>query len=703
MKQILSFILILTVMEVCAQIQYPVTRKEAVVEDYFGTKVEDPYRWLEDDNAEETKKWVIEQNKVTNAYLAQIPFRDKIKSRLEQLWNYPKFGAPFKKGDWHYYFKNDGLQNQSVLYRTRDLNDEPEVFLDPNTLSKEGIVALSGLSFSKSGKLAAYAISKAGSDWREIFVMDVETKKLLSDKIEWTKFSGAAWKGDEGFYYSAYDRPDESSKLSKANEYQKVYYHKIGTPQSEDVLVYEDKEHPKRYFGCGLTEDQRFLILSISEGTSGSEIWYRDLKNANDKEFKLLVKGFDTESDVVDSHGDYLLLKTNYQAPNYRVVLVDPQNPARENWKTVIPEQKEVLESVGTGGGNLFARYLKDASSKVFQYDYSGKLIREIELPGIGTAGGFGAEKDDKEFYYSFSSFATPPTIYKYDIATGKSELYKTTEIKINTSDIITEQVFFTSKDGTKVPMFLTYKKGIKKDGSNPVLLYGYGGFNIPMTPSFSVSNTFFVEQGGIYVVVNLRGGSEYGEEWHKAGMLLNKQNVFDDFIAAAEYLIENKYTNSQKIAIRGGSNGGLLVGAVMTQRPELFQVAIPQVGVLDMLRFHKFTVGWGWVVEYGSADSAKHFPYLYKYSPYHNLKKGVAYPATLITTADHDDRVVPAHSFKFAARLQEYHQGANPVLIRIETNAGHGAGKPTSKMIEEAADIWAFTMYNLGMPFREQ
>jgi Serine proteases of the peptidase family S9A len=703
MKQILSFILILAVMEVCAQIQYPVTRKEAVVEDYFGTKVEDPYRWLEDDNAEETKKWVIEQNKVTNAYLAQIPFRDKIKSRLEQLWNYPKFGAPFKKGDWYYYFKNDGLQNQSVLYRTRDLNDEPEVFLDPNTLSKEGIVALSGLSFSKSGKLAAYAISKAGSDWREIFVMDVETKKLLSDKIEWTKFSGAAWKGDEGFYYSAYDRPDESSKLSKANEYQKVYYHKIGTPQSEDVLVYEDKEHPKRYFGCGLTEDQRFLILSISEGTSGSEIWYRDLKNANDKEFKLLVKGFDTESDVVDSHGDYLLLKTNYQAPNYRVVLVDPQNPARENWKTVIPEQKEVLESVGTGGGNLFARYLKDASSKVFQYDYSGKLIREIELPGIGTAGGFGAEKDDREFYYSFSSFATPPTIYKYDIATGKSELYKTTEIKINTSDIITEQVFFTSKDGTKVPMFLTYKKGIKKDGSNPVLLYGYGGFNIPMTPSFSVSNTFFVEQGGIYVVVNLRGGSEYGEEWHKAGMLLNKQNVFDDFIAAAEYLIENKYTNSQKIAIRGGSNGGLLVGAVMTQRPELFQVAIPQVGVLDMLRFHKFTVGWGWVVEYGSADSAKHFPYLYKYSPYHNLKKGVAYPATLITTADHDDRVVPAHSFKFAARLQEYHQGANPVLIRIETNAGHGAGKPTSKMIEEAADIWAFTMYNLGMPFREQ
>ncbi|WP_262915321.1 prolyl oligopeptidase family serine peptidase [Niabella ginsengisoli] len=622
MKQLLPLIAIFTTMDMHAQIQYPVTEKETITDDYFGTKVEDPYRWLEDDNAETTKKWVIEQNKVTDAYLSKIPFRDKIEQRLEKLWNYPKFGAPFKKGDWYYYFKNDGLQNQSVMYRTKDLSSEPEVFIDPNTLSTEGIVALSGISFSKSGKLLAYSISKAGSDWQEIFLMDVESKKLLSDKIEWTKFGGAAWKGEEGFYYSAYDKPDETSKLSKANEFQKVYYHKMGTAQSEDQLIYQDKEHPKRYYGCGLTEDERFLILNISEGTSGGELWYRDLKDDSQTEFELLVKGFDTESDVIENNGDKLLVKTNYQAPNYRVVIVDPKNPARENWKTIIAEQKEVLLGVGTGGGNLFTNYLKDASSRIYQYDYNGKQIREIKLPGIGSAGGFGADKDDKYFYYSYSSYATPPSIYKYDIASGKSELYKTTEINMSTADIVTEQIFFTSKNGTKVPMFLTYKKGLKKDGNNPVLLYGYGGFNIPMTPGFSVSNTFFVEQGGIYVVVNLRGGNEYGEKWHKAGMLLNKQNVFDDFIGAAEYLIKSKYTNNNKIAVRGGSNGGLLVGAVMTQRPDLFKVAIPQVGVLDMLRYHKFTVGWGWAVEYGSSDSAKYFPYLYKYSPYHNLKK---------------------------------------------------------------------------------
>ncbi|MCH5720496.1 prolyl oligopeptidase family serine peptidase [Niabella hibiscisoli] len=702
MKQFLPLISIFTAMEIQAQIQYPVTEKNTVTDDYFGTKVEDPYRWLEDDNAEATKKWVVEQNKVTTAYLSKIPFRDKIESRLEQLWNYPKSGAPFKKGEWYYYYKNSGLQNQSVLYRTKDLKAEPEVFLDPNTLSTEGLVALSGLSFNKSGKLLAYSLSKAGSDWTEIFVMDVESKKLLNDKIEWTKFGGAAWKGEEGFYYSAYDKPDEKSKLSKANEFQKVYFHKMGTAQSADQLIHEDKEHPKRYFGCGLTDDERFLILSVSEGTSGSEIWVRDLQDASQTGFSLLVKGFDTQSNIVENDGDKLLVQTNYQSPNFRVVAVDPKNPGRENWKTIIPEQKEVLLGVGTGGGNLFTNYLKDASSRVYQYDYSGKQIREIKLPGIGSAGGFGAEKEDKEFYYSYSSFATPPAIYKYDIASGKSELYKTTEINMSTADIVTEQIFFTSKDGTKVPMFLTYKKGLKKDGNNPVLLYGYGGFNIPMTPGFSVSNAFFVEQGGIYVVVNLRGGNEYGEEWHKAGMLLKKQNVFDDFIGAAEYLVKNKYTNSSKIAVRGGSNGGLLVGAVMTQRPDLFKVAIPQVGVLDMLRYHKFTVGWGWAVEYGNADSAQYFPYLYKYSPYHNLKKGVSYPATIVTTGDHDDRVVPAHSFKYAARLQEYHKGANPVLIRIETNAGHGAGKPTSKVIEEAADIWAFTMYNLGMKYKD-
>lgn len=702
MKRIFYILAILLSMSVSAQINYPPTEKKVVFDDYFGTKVEDPYRWLEDDNAAETKAWVKEQNKVTESYLSSIPYRNKIKTRLEQLWNYPKYGAPFKKGSYYYFYKNDGLQNQSILYRVEDLADDPEVFIDPNTLSNEGIAALGSLSFSKSGKLLAYSVSKAGSDWSEVFVMNTDTKQLLSDKIEWTKFGDASWKGEEGFYYSGYDKPDEKSKLSKKNEFQKVFYHKLGTPQSEDKIVYQDKKHPLRYYSAGLTEDERFLILNVSEGTSGEEISYWDLKDTNQAGFRLLVKGFDTESSVIENNGDELLVRTNYNTPNYRVVSVDPKNTARNNWKTIISEKKEALQSVGTGGGNLFLNYLKDASSKIVQYDLNGKQIREIKLPGIGSAGNFGAELKDKDFFYTFSSFNKPPAIYKYNILSGKSTVYRNSEVKMNTADLVTEQVFFRGKDGTKVPVFLTYKKALKKNGKNPVLLYGYGGFNIAVTPAFSVSNAFFAEQGGIYAVVNLRGGSEYGEAWHKSGMLLKKQNVFDDFIGAAEYLIKSKYTNSEKIAIRGGSNGGLLVGAAMTQRPELFKVAIPQVGVLDMLRFQKFTVGWGWVVEYGSSDSAKYFPYLYGYSPYHNLKKGVSYPATLVTTGDHDDRVVPAHSFKYAARLQEYNKGPNPVLIRIETNAGHGAGKPTSKVIEEAADIWAFTMYNLGMDFKE-
>ncbi|AHF14962.1 prolyl oligopeptidase family serine peptidase [Niabella soli] len=701
MRKLIFTSFVFITMNSTAQISYPATAKQPVTDDYFGTKVEDPYRWLEDDNSAATKAWVKEENGVTNAYLKTIPYRDKIAKRLEALWNYPKYGAPFKKGSWYYFYKNDGLQNQAVLYRSKNLQGEQEVFIDPNTLSSEGIAALSSVSFSKDGSLCAYSVARAGSDWTEIFVMNTATKELLADKINWTKFGGVAWKGDEGFYYSAYDEPDEKSKLSKKNEFQKVFYHKLGTPQKQDPIVYEDKVHPLRYFGAGLTEDERFLILYVTEGTSGSELWIRDLKDPQQKAFILLVKGFDTESSVIENNGDGVLVRTNYQAPNYRVVEIDPKNPAREHWKTVIPEQKEALQGVGTGGGALFANYLKDAASKIVQYDFNGRQVRDITLPGIGTAGGFGAEKEDHEFYYTYSSFATPPAIYKYDIGSGNSVLYKKTELSLNTDDIITEQVFFKSKDGANVPMFLTYKKGLKKDGNNPVLLYGYGGFNIPMTPGFSISNAFFVEQGGIYVVVNLRGGSEYGEAWHKAGMLLKKQNVFNDFIAAAEHLIAANYTNKNKIAVRGGSNGGLLVGAVMTQRPDLFKVAIPQVGVMDMLRFQKFTVGWGWTVEYGSSDSANYFPYLYKYSPYHNLKKGVAYPATLITTGDHDDRVVPAHSFKFAARLQEYNKGTNPVLIRIETNAGHGAGKPTNKVIEEAADIWAFTMYNLGMKFK--
>lgn len=714
MKKLLSFLFFLLPLLLNAQLQYPGTKKENVVEDYHGTKVTDPYRWLEDDNSQETKDWVKAQNKVTFDYLAGIPQRDKIRKRLEELWNYPRYSSPNKKANYYYFFKNDGLQNQSVMYRQKGLAGKPEEFLNPNTLNKEGIAALGGTNFSKTGKYFAYTVAIAGSDWKEGFVMETATKKLLTDKIQWTKFGSFSWKGDEGFFYSGYDAPEDASKMSKQNKFDKIFYHQLGTEQKDDILIYEDKDHPLRYCGAGLTEDNRFLILNVSEGTSGSEIWFIDTKNKAQQRFELVVPGFDTESDVIDNIGGKLLLLTNYNAPNYKVVLVEPEGPKgveedkepelpkKENWKTVIPEKPMALQSVNTCGGYLFASYLKDASTKVYQYTYDGKLVREIKLPGIGTASGFGGEKEDKELFYTFSSFSSPPSIYRYDIATGISTLFRKTEVKIKTDDIVTEQVFFTSKDGTKVPMFLTYKKGMIRNGQNPVLLYGYGGFNIAITPSFSISNAFFAEQGGIYVSVTLRGGSEYGEKWHQAGMLDKKQNVFDDFIGAAEYLIKEKYTNSQKLAIRGGSNGGLLVGAAMTQRPELFKVALPAVGVMDMLRFHKFTVGWGWTVEYGNADSASQFPFLYKYSPYHNLKSGVSYPATLVTTADHDDRVVPAHSFKFASRLQEYNSGNNPVLIRIETNAGHGAGKPTSKQLDETADIWSFVMYNLGMPFKE-
>lgn len=702
MKKSFVFLMFMAPILAAAQLQYPATKKGETVEDYHGTKVADPYRWLEDDNSEETKAWVQAQNKVTFDYLATLPQRDKIKKRLEELWNYPRYSSPSKKNEYYYFYKNDGLQNQAVLYRQKGLDGKPEEFLNPNTLNKEGIAALGSTSFSKSGKYFAYSVAVAGSDWQEGYIMETATKKILTDKIRWIKFSGFSWKGDDGFYYSGYDQPDEKTKLSKQNQNHKVFYHKLGTDQSQDELIYQDKEHPLRYHGAGLTEDKRFLILQVSEGTSGGEIWYWDLQDPTQDKFNLLIKGFDTEPDVIDNYSNRLLVRTNDGAPNYKVVLIDPKNPGKENWKTIIPEKEEALQGVGTAGGYMFASYLKDASTKVYQYTYNGDLVREIKLPGIGSAGGFGGEKEDKEFFYTFSSFSTPPSIYRYNIATGESVLFRKTEVKIKTDDFVTEQVFFTSKDGTKVPMFLTYKKGLVKNGQNPVLLYGYGGFNIPVTPGFSTSNAFFIEQGGIYVSVTLRGGSEYGEKWHKAGMLENKQNVFDDFIGAAEHLVKEKYTNSQKIAIRGGSNGGLLVGAVMTQRPDLFKVALPAVGVLDMLRYHKFTVGWGWAVEYGNADSARQFPYLYKYSPYHNLKQGVSYPATLVTTADHDDRVVPAHSFKFAARLQEYHTGTNPVLIRVDVNAGHGAGKPTSKQIDEATDIWSFVMYNLGMPFRE-
>lgn len=701
MQKIFLTALFVGIMLSNAQFKYPTSFKEATIDDYHGTKVPDPYRWLEDDNSEKTKDWVKRQNTFTFNYLDKIPFRKDVRRRLEQLWDYPKYSSPFKKGDWYYFFKNDGLQNQSVMYRQKGLDTTPEEFLNPNTINKNGIAALGGLGFSKSGKLLAYSIALAGSDWQEIFVMETESKKLLSDTIRFVKFSGVSWNGEEGFYYSRYPEPQPGERLSGQNEFHKVYYHKIGTPQSQDVLVYEDNKHPKRFHGAYITEDGRFLILNVSEGTSGSEIWFRDMKNATQKDFKLLIKGFSTQASVVDNDGARLLVHTNADAPNYKLVSIDPLKPSKENWKIVIPESEDALESVSTGGGYLFAKYLKDASSRVRQLKYDGTLVRDIELQGIGTASRFGGEKDDTEFFYTFTSFNVPPTIYRYEIKTGQSTLFRETKIGMDVSDFVTEQVFFTSKDGTRVPMFLTYKRGMELNGQNPVLLYGYGGFNIAITPGFSISNAFFIEQGGIYAVVNLRGGSEYGEKWHKAGMLNKKQNVFDDFISAAEYLIKVKYTNPQKIAIRGGSNGGLLVGAAMTQRPDLFQVALPDVGVLDMLRYHRFTIGQAWAVEYGNADSVSQFPYLYKYSPYHRLQNFKKYPATLVTTGDHDDRVVPAHSFKFAARLQEFSSNNElPQLIRIDTDAGHGAGKPTNKSIDEAADVWSFTMYHLGMNF---
>lgn len=679
-------------------LKYPVTSKVEQTDDYFGTKITDPYRWLEDDTASNTEAWVVEQNKVTRNYLDQIPYRDKLHSRLTALWDYPKYSAPSKDGDWYLFYKNDGLQNQAVLYVQNGLKGTPEVLLDPNKLSTDGTVALQATALSKNKKYFAYAVSASGSDWQEIYVMDFANKKLLQEKIAYVKFTGISWLGDEGFYYSGYEPPkDEATKYSAKTEYQKVYFHKIGTPQSEDKLIYEDKDHPLRYVGAGLTEDERFLILGISEGTDGSEVKVLDRKNEA-AGFITVVPGFATNAYVIDNDGDKLLLQTNQGAANYKVVRVDPKQPGMANWEIVIPEQKEKLEGVGTGGGKLFASYLKDANSKIVQYDYSGKLEREIALPGVGTASGFGCKKEDSSFFYTFTSFTYPSTVFKYDMASGKTELYRKSEVKFNPEDYETKQVFYTSKDGTKVPMFITYKKGLKLDGNNPTLLYAYGGFNISLTPAFSVANMVFIENGGVYCQANLRGGGEYGEEWHKAGMLENKQNVFDDFIAAAEYLIQEKYTSPARLAIRGGSNGGLLVGACMTQRPDLFRVALPAVGVLDMLRYHKFTVGWGWAVEYGSSDHKDQFDYLIKYSPLHQVKKGTCYPATMITTADHDDRVVPAHSFKFAAAMQEAQGCDNPMLIRIDTKAGHGAGKPTSKIIDEYADIWSFVFYNMGV-----
>jgi len=678
-------------------VQYPETRMENQSDDYFGTDIADPYRWLELDTAPEVIEWVKKQNEVTFSYLDKIPFRKNIRARLEELWNYPKYSAPFKKGDYYFFYKNDGLQNQAVLFYQKGLEGTPEVFLDPNKLSEDGTAALASISFSKDNQLAAYAIARAGSDWNEIHVMEVATLAERKDHIRWVKFSGAAWKGN-GFYYSRYDEPGKGTEFSNQNSNQKVYYHTIGEPQEKDVLIFSDPKNPLRYYGPQVTEDERYLIINAAEGTRGDQILVQDLTKAGSK-LEVLIPGFKNNHSIVDNEGDKLLVRTDLNSPKYRLVSIDPAAPQAENWKEIIPQKEELLQYVNTAGNKLLAGYLKDASDRIIQFDRAGKLEREIQLPGLGTVGGFGGEKGDTELFYSFTSFIVPPTIYQYELESGESKEFRKTELQFDPSVYETTQVFYPSKDGTKIPMFLIYKKGLAKEGNNPVYLYGYGGFNISLTPSFSPSRIVFLEQGGVIAIANLRGGGEYGEDWHQAGMLEKKQNVFDDFIGAAEYLIQEKYTQPKKIAIAGGSNGGLLVGACMTQRPELFAVALPAVGVLDMLRFHKFTVGWGWVVEYGSSEDSTQFNTLLKYSPLHNLKAGVKYPSTMITTADHDDRVVPAHSFKFAAALQKSHKGNNPVLIRIDVNAGHGAGKPTSKILDEHADIWSFVLYNTQTP----
>ena len=672
---------------------YPETKKTETIDTYFGTEINDPYRWLEDDKSSETASWVKEENKVTFDYLSKIPFRNKIKERMEKLWNYEKISAPFKEGDYTYFYKNNGLQNQSVLYRTNKSGKE-ELFLDPNAFSKDATTSLDAVSFSKDGSLVAYSISKAGSDWRTVIFINANTKKEVDTALIDVKFSGLSWKGNEGIFYSSYKKPKGSELSAKTDEH-KLYFHKIGTAQKTDVIIFGDKEK-RRYVGGSVSEDDRYLFISAANSTSGNELYLKDLNSPN-SEIVPIVSTFDFDVDVIDNLGSKLYIVTNIKAPNKRIVCVDASNPSQENWVDFIPETENVL-SPSTGAGFIFATYMKDAISLVKQYDYKGALIREVALPGIGTASGFNGKTKDAELYFSFTNYTTPATIYSFNPKDGKSTVYKKPIVDFKSENYVSSQVFFASKDGTKIPMIITHKKGLKLDGKNPTILYGYGGFNISLTPSFSIANAVWLEMGGIYAVANMRGGGEYGKKWHDAGTKFQKQNVFDDFIAAAEYLISEKYTSSDFLAIKGGSNGGLLVGAVMTQRPKLMKVALPAVGVLDMLRYHTFTAGAGWAYDYGTAEDSKEmFDYINSYSPVQNVKLGTNYPATLVTTGDHDDRVVPAHSFKFAAELQAKHVGINPVLIRIETNAGHGAGKPVSKTIEEASDIQAFTLYNMG------
>ncbi len=668
---------------------YPTTRKQDLVEDYHGVQVADPYRWLEDPNSEETQAWVQAQNQVTFSYLQQIPAREKLQHRLTQLWDFEKYSIPFKQGDRYFYFKNDGLQNQSVLYVLDHLDSTPEVLLDPNTLSEDGTVALSGIAISEDGNFMAYGLSTSGSDWQEWKVRDINTKQDLDDHLKWIKFSGASWTHDhKGFFYSRYNEPNEKTKLEDSNYFQKLFYHRLGTPQSEDILIYERPDQKEWGFGGGVTEDGKYLIISVWRGTDPKNlVFYKDLTQA-DAPVVELISEFEAEYSLIDYEGTNFWFQTDLNAPRSRVIAIDIET---QNQTEIIPETEDTLRGIGVLNHQFVASYLKDAYTQIKIFNLDGSFVRDVELPGIGSAGGFSGKPHDTETFYSYTSFTTPRTIYHYNMVTGESSLYRQPEVDFNPDDYETQQVFYQSKDGTRVPMFITHKKGLKLDGNNPTILYGYGGFGVSLTPSFSISRVVWLEMGGIYAIPNLRGGGEYGEDWHQAGTKLNKQNVFDDFIAAAEWLIQNNYTSSKKLAISGGSNGGLLVGACMTQRPDLFGAALPAVGVMDMLRFHKFTIGWAWCADYGSPDNPEEFKALYAYSPLHNLKTETAYPATLITTADHDDRVVPAHSFKFIATLQAAHVGDNPVLIRIDTKAGHGAGKPTAKIIEEIADEWAF------------
>ena len=699
MKNQILTIIVIAIMISCngpvnKKILYPATKKGDVIDSYFGTKVPDPYRWLEDDRSEETASWVKEQNKITFGYLETIPYRDQLKSRLEKMWNYEKYTAPQKEGDYTYFSKNDGLQNQFVIYRQKS-NGDPELFLDPNKFSVDGTTSLGEMEFTKDGSKVAYSISEGGSDWRKVIVLDAETKKIVGDTLKDIKFSGLAWQANDGFYYSSYDKP-KGSELSAKTDHHKLYFHKLGTKQSEDKVVF-GSDIVRRYVTGTVTEDGRYLVVSASVSTTGNELYIKDLKKPGSN-FTIVVGNFDNDHSVLDNDGSRLFIVTNLNAPNKKVVTVDAEKPGVENWVDLIPETENVLEPAA-GSGYIFAHYMIDAISRIKQYDRNGVPVRDIALPGIGTASGFGAKKADKEVYFSFTNYITPVTIYKLDPKTGNSEVYKKPVVAFNGDNYESTQIFYNSKDGTRIPMIITCRKGTLLDGRNPTILYGYGGFDISETPVFSIPVALWLETGGIYAVANIRGGGEYGEKWHLAGTKMKKQNVFDDFIAAGEYLIGKKYTSSDFLAIRGGSNGGLLVGAVMTQRPDLMKVALPAVGVMDMLRYHTFTAGAGWAYDYGtSEDSKEMFEYIYKYSPVQNVKDGIKYPATLVTTGDHDDRVVPAHSFKFAAQLQARQAGNNPVLIRIETNAGHGAGTPVSKSIEQYADLFSFTLYNMGI-----